>query len=244
MNWRDLLYFSKGERRALTILLSLITMAWLTLILTNRPTGIMDTTSPPITNAHFVYADTSLCQPENLKRSNSIGKQLHLDKSSKITTDNPTFTRKKYTSRKFRYTQNKKYPIGTIIELNQADTASLKMIPGLGSSFAKRIVKYRNLLGGFYSVDQLSEVFGIDEDRFNALKPWFSVDPSVIHPLRVNKLRIDSLPYHPYLSYPQRRAILKLLKQKGRLEGWENLQLLEEFTKEDKERLAPYLSFE
>ena len=51
-----------------------------------------------------------------------------------------------------------KYPEGTVIDLNQADTASLKRIPGIGSGLARMIVAYRNRLGGFYSVSQLQEI--------------------------------------------------------------------------------------
>ena len=58
-----------------------------------------------------------------------------------------------------------KFPAGTVIELNQADTLTLKKIPGIGSTFARRIVGYRELLGGFYTVHQLAEVYGIDEER-------------------------------------------------------------------------------
>ena len=51
-----------------------------------------------------------------------------------------------------------KYPEGTVIDLNAADTAELKRIPGIGSGLARMIVAYRNRLGGFYSVSQLQEV--------------------------------------------------------------------------------------
>ena len=71
------------------------------------------------------------------------------------------------------------------------------MVPGIGSVFAKRIIKYRDLLGGFYSVEQLGEVYGIDEDRYEAMKSWFSVDPSVISHLFVNQLSAKKLASHP-----------------------------------------------
>ena len=50
--------------------------------------------------------------------------------------------------------------------------------------------------------------------------------------------------YLPDINYQQAHIIEQLRKQKGKLSGWENLQLLEEFTETDKERLTPYLSFE
>ena len=180
MNWRDLLYFSKGERRALTLLLCLISISWIILFVTD--------------NKPDYFAD-----------------------------------------------ENKKV---TIVELNTADTTILKKVPGIGSTFARRIIKYRELLGGFYSVSQLHEVYGIDEERYNTMKSWFSADLSLICQLIVNKVSMNDLQKHPYINYRQARIIGQLRKQKGKLTGWENFQLLEEFTDADRERLTPYLSFE
>ena len=142
------------------------------------------------------------------------------------------------------YTRTEKFAEGTVVELNAADTTTLKKVPGIGSAFAKRIVGYRALLGGYSSVTQLSEVYGMDDERYQALVPWFTVDPSQIRRLVINTIPQDSLQRHPYISYTQARVIIRLRNQKGKLTGWENLQLLSEFTDQDKSRLQPYLSFE
>ena len=141
------------------------------------------------------------------------------------------------------YTRTEKYTPGTLVELNTADTTILKKVPGIGSTFARRIVKYRELLGGFYDVSQLAEVYGIDEERYQTLAPWFIADTLHIRRLEVNALPAAALRKHPYLDYRQAKAIEQLRKQKSRLSGWENLQLIEEFTDTDKKRLTPYLSF-
>lgn len=141
------------------------------------------------------------------------------------------------------YTRTEKYAPGTLVELNTADTMILKKVPGIGSTFARRIVKYRQLLGGFYDVGQLAEVYGIDEERYQALAPWFVADTLRIRRLEVNTLPASALRKHPYISYRQAKAIEQLRIQKSRLSGWENLQLIEEFTDTDKKRLTPYLSF-
>jgi DNA uptake protein ComE-like DNA-binding protein len=142
------------------------------------------------------------------------------------------------------YSRTEKFQEGTVVELNTADTIILKKIPGIGSAFAKRIVNYRNLLGGYYSVAQLSEVYGIDEEKYDALASWFSADPSLVSRLNVNNLPQDSLRRHPYINYGQAKVITQLRRQKGKLAGWENLLLLNEFTDDDKIRLQYYLSFE
>ena len=136
-----------------------------------------------------------------------------------------------------------KFPVGTIVELNQADTLTLKKIPGIGSTFARRIVGYRELLGGFYTVEQLAEVYGIDEERYNSLSPWFKVDTTRIRPLRVNQLSYKELLRHPYLNASQVRQ-LDRLRRKAPLQSWNDFILLEEFSSVDYQRLRPYLSFE
>lgn len=142
------------------------------------------------------------------------------------------------------YPVSVKYKAGTVVELNTADTLVLKRVPGIGSVFARRIVKYRRLLGGFVSVSQLKEVYGIDESRYDKLEPWFKVEANRARRLQVNRLPADSLRRHPYVDYKQARILEELRRQKGRLAGWNDIELLEEFTEADKERLSPYLSFE
>ena len=166
-------------------------------------------------------------------------------KTNRVTTKRPISSPPKKTDSLFkRYPKTEKYPVGTIIELNSADTITLKKVPGIGSAFARRIVKYRDLLGGFYSVEQLAEVYGIEEERYNAMKSWFKVDLSAIRPLRANYMPAKELACHPYVNYKQAHSIERLVRQKGKLQGWENLSLLEEFTAFDRKRLEAYLSFE
>ena len=93
-------------------------------------------------------------------------------------------------------------------------------------------------------MQQLSEVYGIDEERYVAFAPWFTVDESFIQKLSINSLPQDSLSRHPYINYRQARAIVQLRTQKKQLSGWENFVLLDEFTEQDKNRILPYLSFE
>ena len=220
MKWRDLLYFSKGERQALTLLLSLIAMAWIAIILTDfSRTKVL----PDDLVTDNMKQDTSLPITPNGNPPNPTRKEnLHLPSYPKV----------------------EKWPLGTVVELNSADTTALKKVPGIGSVFAKRIIKYRELLGGFYSVEQLGEVYGIDEERYKSMKSWFSADLSAISQLPVNQLSAKELASHPYVSYKQARVIERQVRKKGKLQGWENLALLEEFTEYDRERLRHYFSFQ
>ncbi|MDH6344909.1 MULTISPECIES: helix-hairpin-helix domain-containing protein [unclassified Parabacteroides] len=235
MKWRDLLYFSKGERQALTLLLILIVMAWILLIISDGR-SVPDEVVP-----------TYIVHPEN------VPQPVPVDTTSEKTVESARIPapvpspKKQSTSRRSpvkTYSKPEKYSQGTIVELNTADTTVLKKVPGIGSVFASRIVKYRDLLGGFYSVSQLQEVYGMDEERYQALQGWFHADTSFIAKIPINKASCEWLPKHPYLNYKQARAICRLRKQKGRLSGWENLLLLEEFNKIERIRLEAYISFD
>ena len=243
MSWRDFFYFSKGERTALILLLCLITIAGVLLILTNSPahepsgTTVLvsqqpipeastpESDSPPATNPS-TSVPVSSSQPRQQQSESTSGR------IQRLTSSQPAYPRVE------------KFEPGVIVELNSADTTILKKIPGIGSAFANRIVRYRDLLGGYYTVQQLAEVYGIDEERYAAFEPWFTVDESFIHKLPVNSLPQDSLSRHPYISYRQARAIVQIRTQKKQLSGWDNLTLLDEFTDQDKNRILPYLSFE
>lgn len=237
MKWRDLLYFSKGERRALALLLSLIATAWLVLICT-------DPVHPPTTNV--TSQDTTVRFHSHESPSGNKRKEDKKQTGQKTSqTTKPVNTPLKKTDTLFkRFPKTEKFPEGTLVELNTADTVTLKKVPGIGSAFANRIVKYRNLLGGFYTVEQLTEVYGIDEERYEAMKSWFSVDLSAINQLKVNQISAKNRSRHPYVSYKQALAIEQLVRKKGKLTGWEELSLLEEFTESDRNRLEAYLSFQ
>lgn len=250
MDWRDLLYFSKGERRALTLLLCLITVSWILLLQTDKKRMLIEaqTENRQASGERqiIIGKDTSGQQTE------SVGKESEphpnktkntLKEKSSTSAGNSSYPTSKKRKRYTPYTRTEKYTPGTLVELNTADTTILKKVPGIGSAFALRIVKYRELLGGFYDVSQLAEVYGIDEERYEALAPWFIADTLRIRRLEVNTLPATALRKHPYLDYRQAKAIEQLRKQKSRLSGWENLQLIEEFTDTDKKRLTPYLSF-
>lgn len=127
---------------------------------------------------------------------------------------------------------------GATIDLNTADTTLLKRVPGIGSSFARRIVKYRELLGGYYVVEQLQEVYGMDRERYDAIYPYFTVGTAV----RPLTLTIDSISYHPYLSWRHKRTLRRLLEAEQPLD-WSHLMATGDFTRDDSLRLAPYMPF-
>jgi DNA uptake protein ComE-like DNA-binding protein len=95
-----------------------------------------------------------------------------------------------------------------LVDLNKADSAMLVTLNGIGPSFAKRIIKFRKQLGGFYSVSQLLEVYGLDSTRFEKIYKYCVADPADIAKINVNKVTTDDLRKHPYFDYYLAKAIV------------------------------------
>lgn len=137
-----------------------------------------------------------------------------------------------------------RYPVklseGSAVSLNEADTTTLKKVPGIGSYYARRIVDYRNRLGGFVSLDQLQEIEGMPED----VERWFTLSADSIRRIRVNEATKNQLVRHPYLRVYRARAIWDYRHNVGPLHSLDDLRRLPDFTEDDIRRLAPYLSFE
>ncbi len=141
------------------------------------------------------------------------------------------------------------YPIklkeGQTIDLATADTTLLKRVPGIGSYYAREIVRYRERLGGYASLSQLDDI-----DQFpEKAKAFLRIDslPShqlPIHRLNVNKLSLTELRRHPYVNYYQARAITDYRRTHGPLKSLDELRLLPDFDERAIQRLAPYVEFE
>ena len=132
-----------------------------------------------------------------------------------------------------------KYPHGTVVDANLADTTELKKIPQIGSYRAKKIVDYREALGGFVKVEQVMESCEMPDDVFE----WFCVSEVPLRRLNVNNLTLRQLMRHPYISFYQARAIVEYRKGYGDIKNQDQLLLLNEFTEEDVNRLSSYLEF-
>lgn len=133
-----------------------------------------------------------------------------------------------------------KYPEGTLVDLNEADTTELKKIPGIGSGIARMIVAYRNRLGGFYDTAQLKEVDYVNEGMLK----WFKLENASIHRINANKAGLDKLRSHPYMNFYKAKVIMEYRRKKGKLKSLSQLSLYEEFTEKDLERLSYYLDFD
>ncbi len=137
--------------------------------------------------------------------------------------------------------EKKAKPVVLIQELNRADSINLLKIPGIGSILASRIIRYRNLLGGFYDVSQIREVYGFRGENFQAVSPFLSVDATLVKALNVNFSTVQDLGRHPYIGY---RTARKLIRQRDKNGMFLSAADLSESVGSDSlKRLIPYLQF-
>lgn len=132
------------------------------------------------------------------------------------------------------------------LELNSIDSATLTKIPGIGAKSATIIIRYRDQLGGYVSPYQLADKLTWEsaQERMNEwCSEWLCADTSLIRKLNVNNADFKQILRHPYISYEQTKAIVNYRDKHKRISGLEVLDMLEEFSKEDIERLKPYLEF-
>lgn len=135
--------------------------------------------------------------------------------------------------------QPKRAPLAAL-DLNTADSMDLISLPGIGPYFAKRIIRYRDQLGGFYSTSQLAEIDNLPD----SVMKWFIITDTVpIRKIQINTMSLSELRNHPYIDFYQARAIVELRRERGKIKGPGQLSFMEEFTAQDLLRLEYYLDF-
>jgi competence protein ComEA len=127
------------------------------------------------------------------------------------------------------------------IDLNSADYEKLLELRGIGRTFALRILDQREKLGGFASLEQLKNIYGLPDSTYQNVYPRLRLSP-VFRKLQVNKARITEL-MHPYLSRKEAEIILRYRVNHGDFKSIEDLRKVEILSEEKLNMLKPYLEF-
>jgi DNA uptake protein ComE-like DNA-binding protein len=96
------------------------------------------------------------------------------------------------------------------IEINTVKFSELMQIRGMSAEIAGRIIKYRELLGGYYSLHQLREVYGMEGSLFSTLEDKLIVSPEVINKFSLRDVEYKQLLRHPYINKDQVNQIFQL----------------------------------
>ncbi|WP_225586990.1 helix-hairpin-helix domain-containing protein [Algoriphagus sp. Y33] len=130
------------------------------------------------------------------------------------------------------------------IPFSEADSAILQIVPGIGQSTAARIVKFRESIGGFYSKNQLSEVYGLKPETIDMIWEYFDFSPSVLKKMEINQIEVEELAKHPYISYAEAKVVVAFRKQHGDFQSPDDLKQIKIFKKEWIDKIAPYIDFQ
>ncbi len=141
-----------------------------------------------------------------------------------------------------RYEASSSLPLASI-DINGATEADLIQIRGIGPYWASRILKYREALGGFASVEQVGSTYGLPDSTFQAMQPYLLLASGIYRPLAINLLAEDELSRHPYVDKKLASVIVNFRKQHGFYQSLEDVRRIKILSAQQLDRLRPYLDF-
>ena len=134
-----------------------------------------------------------------------------------------------------------RYPVkikdGEHITLNTADTTQLMRVPGIGSYYAKEIIRHGKWIGGYVNVNQLDEIDGFPQSA----KKYFVINHPTPQRININKLSLQELRRHPYINYYQAKAIIDYRRLHGDIKNLQDLRFSKDFSEDAIQRLEPYI---
>jgi competence protein ComEA len=131
-----------------------------------------------------------------------------------------------------------------IIDINTADTSAFIALRGIGSKLAWRIIHFREKLGGFYSVEQIGETYGLPDSTFRQVKAFLQCTSPVLRAININTADINTFQQHPYIRRQLANAIVQYREQHGAYESIEQLLQINILATETLEKVRPYLVIE
>ncbi len=130
------------------------------------------------------------------------------------------------------------------IELNKCDTSELVSLPGIGPVLSARIIKYRTLLGGYASVEQLKEVYGLPPETFEKISSLVSADTLLIELININSADYRRLSRMPYFDREEINSILKYRQLQGKIRSLDEMIVNKLVDEETALKVKHYLRYD
>jgi competence protein ComEA len=175
-------------------------------------------------------------KPETYQK---IAPHLYFAKLPAPKTQSPkkTYTRKSYTPKP----HTPLHTLASPLDLNQADSAALDALPGIGPKLASRILKYRKILGFYFDPDQLRAVYGLSEENFQRMRPHLTAKIPEKPP--TSDLNTANQWLIARLAFWEKETADSLLAQRkklGRFDRWEEIQPIADWHKRSMAELMIY----
>ena len=129
------------------------------------------------------------------------------------------------------------------IEINKANIEEWQKLKGIGPYTAKKIIAYREKLGGFYTINQVGETWALPDSVFQHIKPQLRI-VQANQKLTINNIEFDQLVKHPYLSSKKAKIILNYITQHGSLKNKKDLYNIRILDSIQVNKLHPYFDYQ
>ena len=193
---------------------------------------------------HYIEKGGKFRRPEDIKRVYGLkpdqAEQLVLYAEIKNSDQDNRYSGKEKTIPNAGQKEYKPYR-KALVDINQADTSAWIALPGIGSKLALRIVNFREKLGGFYSVEQVSETFGLADSVFQKIKSQLFLSASGVRQIDLNKATFNELKLHPYIRWNIAQAIERYREQHGPFTTINELTEINIVNEEWLKKAKPYL---
>ena len=130
-----------------------------------------------------------------------------------------------------------------LVEINSADSATLRSVRGIGAKTVVAVMQYRKLLGGFYSKEQIAELKCVSSENFSKISEQIYCDSCKISKIDINFAPASDFEAHPYMSKRAVKLILETRESKGGWNSIEEMQMDDIFSEEQAKAIAPYILF-
>ena len=137
---------------------------------------------------------------------------------------------------------SKRIKIVKSLEVNQADSLQWLALPGIGEKLTSRILRFRERLGGFCTVDQVGETWGLPDSTFQKIRPMLSLAAPVTRKIPLNTAPEDMLQQHPYIRFRLAKVIIRYRQEHGPFTAVADLRRIALVTDDLYARLEPYCS--
>lgn len=153
----------------------------------------------------------------------------------------PSFTKKDQTNTE-HISESKLAKTPCTVEINTASQEEWKCIYGIGDKLSERIVTFREALGGFCSVIQISEVWGLQDSVYQKIKPQLRFTNKNLRKINVNTATETELDAHPYINKYQAQKIISWRTANGEFKNIEELRSNRLIDENTMNRVKAYIS--